>query len=210
MRNLICLKYLNRNLNRNGILNGIFSGVFVGLYGFFNVNQAFAQTQAPNIIRTDKPPSPTIAQPSKKSDISLFQNLNLSPKFTPNPQVLRGISGGTEETQKQSGTAKTETGICIGFIDSVPDHQVTLSSAFDYLQLKISSTGDTILLIKGPGGIWCNDDQENPTKLNTQVSDRNPEISGAWLAGTYDIWIGSYEAKASFPYLLEISQQQPK
>jgi hypothetical protein len=158
------------------------------LLGTWLVNQAIAQ-----------PPSQPLTSPSKK-EVTLFQNLTISPKFLPDPQVLRGISGGTEETQKQSGKVNTETGMCIGFVDTSPDHQVTLSAAFDFLQLKVSSTGDTVLLIKGPGGVWCNDDG----------TDRNPDISGAWLPGTYEVWIGSYEAKASFPYLLEISQQQPK
>jgi len=55
------------------------------------------------------------------------------------------------------------------------------------------------LLVKGPGGTWCNDD----------VSDRNPIIAGEWLSGTYSIWVGSYEQNASFPYLLEITSDRP-
>jgi hypothetical protein len=175
-------------------------GIGISLFGICSVNAAIAQ---PQTLISQISQLSQISQPSKKS-ITLFQNLTLSTKFTPDPQTLSGISGGTEEMQKQSGAAKTETGSCIGFIDSTPDHQIILSTTFDYLQLKVSSTGDTVLLIKGPGGAWCNDDQ---ISQNNQ-SDRNPEITGAWLAGTYQVWVGSYEAKASFPYLLEISQQQ--
>jgi hypothetical protein len=181
---------------RNQLRSGTIFVFLEILLGTWLVNQAIAQPLAQPLV-----------QPSKKSEVTLFQNLTISPKFSPDPQVLRGISGGTEETQKQSGKVNTETGICIGFVDTVADHQITLSVAFDFLQLRVSSTGDTVMLIKGPGGVWCNDDSSGSTPTE---GNRNPEISGAWLPGTYEVWIGSYEVKASFPYLLELSQQRPK
>ncbi|WP_019500526.1 hypothetical protein [Pseudanabaena sp. PCC 6802] len=141
-----------------------------------------------------------VKTPSKKSDVMLFENITLSPNFRPDPQVLRGISGGKDETQKHSGKAKTETGPCIGFVDSAPDHRLTMPQGFSYLNLKVMSSGDTILLVRGPGGSWCSDDE----------SDRNPAIGGKWLPGSYEIWVGSYEKNASFPYLLEITETRPK
>lgn len=137
-----------------------------------------------------------VTKTSSKKNIPLFENIELSPKFKPDPQILRGISGGTEEVQKQSGKAQTETGACLGFIDSIADHKLTLTTGFSYLKMKVFSSGDTILLVRGPGGSWCSDD----------VSDRNPEVAGQWLAGTYEIWVGSYEANASHPYLLQITE----
>jgi hypothetical protein len=62
------------------------------------------------------------------------------------------------------------------------------------MTLQVRSSGDTILLVRGPGGVWCNDD----------LRDRNPVISGAWLPGTYEIWVGSYEKNAAFPYILNV------
>jgi len=138
----------------------------------------------------------SINSSAKKSDIRLFENISIKPKFQPNPQSLRGISGGTEEMQKYSGKAQTETGACIGFIDAAPDHKVTMRTEFKNLQLKVLSSGDTTLLVRGPGGSWCSDD----------VVDRNPSVGGQWLAGTYEIWVGSYEANTSYPYLLQISE----
>jgi hypothetical protein len=150
---------------------------------------------------------PAIAQtvqavktPSKKSDVTLFENMTISPNFRPDPQVLRGISGGKDETQKHSGKAQTETGSCIGFVDSAPDHRLIMPQGFSYLNLQVKSSGDTILLVRGPGGSWCSDDE----------SDRNPAIGGKWLPGTYEVWVGSYEKNASFPYLLEITETRPK
>jgi hypothetical protein len=138
--------------------------------------------------------------PSKKSDVTLFENIKISPGFTPNMQVLRGISGGTDEVQKHSGKAQTETGACLGFVDADPDHQITMISEFDYLNIKVRSSGDTVLLVRGPGGSWCSDDE----------SDRNPAIGGKWLPGTYEVWVGSYEKNASFPYLLQLSETREK
>ncbi|MBD2177677.1 hypothetical protein H6F42_12205 [Pseudanabaena sp. FACHB-1998] len=132
----------------------------------------------------------------KTSVVKMFEDITLAPNFSPKAIELRGISGGIVETQKKSGRKSTETGDCIGFIDTEPDHKITLTQAFRYLKLQVKSSGDTILLVRGPGGSWCSDD----------VSDRNPEISGDWLAGTYEVWIGSYEQNASFPYIIQISE----
>lgn len=122
----------------------------------------------------------------------MFEDITINPNSP--PQELRGISGGTAETSAIAGRKNTETGACIGFVDQLPDHRLTLTSSFNSLNLAVRSSGDTVLLIKGPGGSWCNDDS----------SDRNPAIGGEWLSGTYEIWVGSYEANASYPYLLRI------
>jgi hypothetical protein len=149
-------------------------------------------------------PNQTLAQeikvtPKKAITLTMFENVTLAPSPNPTVKVLHGISGGAVETQKMSGRVETETGACIGFIDVVPDHTITLTRPFKYLELRVKSSGDTIMLIRGPGGSWCNDD----------VSDRNPIIAGEWLPGIYEVWIGSYEPNMSFPYLLEVSEVKP-
>ncbi|MDB9523974.1 hypothetical protein PN480_18785, partial [Dolichospermum circinale CS-1225] len=53
---------------------------------------------------------------------------------------------------------------------------------------------DTTMIIKGPGGTWCNDDFDG----------NNPGVVGEWLPGTYQIWIGSYKENDSLPYTLKI------
>jgi len=134
--------------------------------------------------------------PKKASFVKMFEDIAIAPHFSSKAIELRGISGGNVETQAKSGRKATETGECIGFIDSQPDHKITLTKPFKYLKLQVKSSGDTIMLVRGPGGSWCSDD----------VSDRNPEIGGDWLAGTYEVWVGSYEANASFPYLLDLTE----
>jgi hypothetical protein len=138
-----------------------------------------------------------ISANKKASFVKMFEDIAIAPNAVPKALELRGISGGGIETQKKSGRKVTETGECIGFIDVEPDHKITLTKPFKYLKLQVKSSGDTIMLVRGPGGSWCSDD----------VSDRNPEISGDWLAGTYEVWIGSYEENTSFPYLLEVTEK---
>lgn len=140
---------------------------------------------------------PEIASSKKASVVKMFEDIAIAPNFSPQAIALHGLSGGGVETQKTSQRKVTETGECIGFIDTAPDHKITLSKSFSYLKMQVKSSGDTILLLRGPGGSWCSDD----------VSDRNPEISGDWQAGTYEIWVGSYEEKASFPYLLIVTEK---
>ena len=144
-----------------------------------------------------QPENLEIISNKKASFVKMFEDIAIAPSFSIKEIELRGISGGTVETQKTSGRKSTETGACIGFIDKVADHKITLTQPFKYLKLQVKSSGDTIMLVRGPGGSWCSDD----------VSDRNPVISGDWLAGTYEVWIGSYEENNSFPYLLQLTEK---
>lgn len=148
-------------------------------------------------VEISRPEKPENTSGKKASFVKMFEDIAIAPRFTPKAIELRGISGGGVETQKKSGRKVTETGDCIGFIDSEPDHKITLTKPFKYLNMQVKSSGDTILLVRGPGGSWCSDD----------VSDRNPEIGGDWLEGTYEVWVGSYEENTSFPYLLQLTEQ---
>jgi hypothetical protein len=53
------------------------------------------------------------------------------------------------------------------------------------------------MVVKGPGGVWCNDDYQ----------DKNAGISGQWLPGIYQVWVGNYN-KQKVPYTLKISASQ--
>ncbi|MBD2578317.1 hypothetical protein [Oscillatoria sp. FACHB-1406] len=128
----------------------------------------------------------------------IFENATVSPSFSPDPVILRGISGGQFPAREISGRAETATGPCVGFMDSSPDHTLTLTSFFDFLSIEVNSSEDTdtTMTVKGPGGAWCNDD----------ITGKNPGIGGQWQEGTYEIWIGSYQKDKYFPYTLRITQ----
>jgi hypothetical protein len=110
-----------------------------------------------------------------------FKALSLAPGFTPNPEVVKGLSGGT-----RSKSAET------------PDYIVTLTQPFTSLKASVQATGDVTMLIEGPNGRVCSDD----------VNGLMPEISGSALAGTYKVWIGDYVGKANsgFNYQLTLRE----
>jgi len=154
-----------------GISLGVSLGVSLGL-GL--VGGSIARSQAPPI----------------------FENISLNPGFRPDPQSLRGISGGEISARVTADRIDTATGPCVGFIDRQPDHVLTLTEFFDYLSMEVESPGDTTLVVIGPGGTWCNDD----------LQGKNPAMIGRWLAGNYQIWVGSYERNKFHPYVLRLSE----
>ena len=128
----------------------------------------------------------------------MFADITIDRDFSPDPLKVRGMSGGSIPASQVNGGSKTQTGTCKGFVDKVPDHTLKLISKFDYLKLLIESPSDTTLMIKGPGGIWCNDDFDG----------KNPGIVGEWLKGDYQIWVGSYKKGKSLPYTLKITEEK--
>ncbi len=138
------------------------------------------------------------AQPLQFKSTPMFENVTLYPEFSPDPVMIRGLSGGPASAQDTAGREETPTGSCMGFVDEKPDHTLVLNGFFNYLSLQVSSNEDTVLVIRGPGGSWCNDD----------YVDMNPGISGQWLSGKYDIWVGSYKSNAYHPYVIKITDEQ--
>jgi hypothetical protein len=129
-----------------------------------------------------------------QSSETIFEDIQLS-QSGPESVIIRGISGGDIAMRTVTEQDSTQTGTCAGFIDREPDHVVVLRDFFDFLSLEVASPDDTTLLIRGPGGLWCNDD----------YAGRNPAISGAWLAGQYEVWVGSYRKDRYHPYLIQLS-----
>lgn len=131
----------------------------------------------------------------------IFENVTISPGLNQEIITIRGISGGPRAASKVAGRLETDTGPCVGFVDEKPDHTLTLTDFFNFLSLKVESSGDTTIVVQGPGGSWCNDD----------ATGSNPGISGQWLEGVYKIWIGSYKGQSDaevqyHPYVLYISE----
>jgi hypothetical protein len=126
----------------------------------------------------------------------VFDNATLSPNFSPNPTELKGVSGGTTSAASIAGKSETPTGSCVGYVDSQPDHTITLKSFFELLTIETASSVDTTMVVKGPGGIWCNDD----------LHDKNAGVSGQWSPGTYEVWVGTFSKSKSVPYVLKITE----
>lgn len=126
----------------------------------------------------------------------IFENVTIRPRFSPDPMVIRGISGGSIPADRIAGRVETPTGPCVGFTDREPDHTLELKAFFNYLSLQVQSPEDTTLIIKGPGGTWCNDES----------AGKNPGIAGQWQRGKYRVWVGSYRANEYHPYLMRITE----
>lgn len=140
--------------------------------------------------------TPVQAQSSQSTLLSIFENVKLGPKFSPDPTRIQGISGGSVAATDIAKRSETITGPCSGYMDSKPDHTLSLTGFFNYLSLEVESPEDTTMVIQGPGGTWCNDDYQG----------KNPGIAGQWLAGTYRIWIGSYKPGSYHPYRIKLSE----
>ncbi len=95
---------------------------------------------------------------AKETPPPMFEDVTIGSKFSPNPFLVRGMSGGPIPASKVVNRKETPTGPCTGFVDSKPDHILKLKSKFNYLKVVVESPEDTTLIISGPGGIWCNDD----------------------------------------------------
>ncbi|MCC5636166.1 hypothetical protein LC593_09900 [Nostoc sp. CHAB 5844] len=144
---------------------------------------AFCVTSATNTI--------TNAQ-----EAPIFGDVTVNHPFSPDPLSVRGMSGGSVSGSKVAGRRETVTGPCDGFVDEAPDHTLALTTKFDYLKLQVQSPQDVTMIVKGPGGTWCNDDFDG----------KNPGMSGEWLPGNYQIWVGSYDKGQYYPYTLKITE----
>lgn len=128
----------------------------------------------------------------------IFGDITINRPLSKDPLSVRGMSGGAIEGKIISNRTDTPTGACTGYMDKEPDHTLRLKNKFDYMKLVIESSQDTTLIIKGPGGTWCNDEFEG----------KNPGIVGEWLEGNYQVWVGSYKKDDYSPYTLKITEAQ--
>ncbi len=113
------------------------------------------------------------------------QVVQLTPKFQPDPLVVRGTSGGAKSSD-------------CGNIAAAPNQVIQVTESLPYLRLSVQSDGQPTLLINGPGGRFC--------VLGDSYPGGNPEISGYWKAGRYSVYVGD-RAQGQHPYTLSISQQ---
>lgn len=111
------------------------------------------------------------------------------------PLTIQGTSGGAIAAQEISQTKMTATGYCDGYVSPQPNHLLKLESFWEFLRLEVASQADTTILVKGVGGVWCNDD----------AGTTNPVIEGQWQPGLYQVWVGSYQANSTNDYQIKIT-----
>lgn len=114
----------------------------------------------------------------------------ISPRFTPDPQVYFGKAGG-EISLSEIATTRVN-GKCEGGTGLKPNHTLSILKDFGFLSLQVSGDRIVSILVKGPDGVYCR-------------SGINPELSGAWVSGNYEIWIGTASGGRA-DYQLSISE----
>ena len=121
---------------------------------------------------------------------SNFGTISIAPGFTPDPHIVSGTSGG-------SANAADLSAECAGQISATPDHLLVAGGTFTNLRVMAFSETDVTLVVQRPDGTYlCDDDTE----------ETNPIVDGTFAAGTYKIWVGSYNADTNGRYTLGISE----
>ncbi|MGD1918715.1 MAG: hypothetical protein ACFCAD_07385 [Pleurocapsa sp.] len=102
-------------------------------------------------------------------------------------QIIEGQSGGFVDSQG------------CGFIADSPNHRMNLSHRVDYMRLTVKADGgQPTLLVLGPNS------NDSFCVLGDEISGLQPEISGVWEAGNYEIYIGD-RSRSQHKFFLNIS-----
>ena len=136
-------------------------------------------------------PTPTPTPAPTGGGGSNFGTISLNAGFMPDPHVARGTSGGATD-------ASTVNASCAGWISGTPDHLFVAGSPFAMLRLMAASDQDVTLVVQKPDNTYaCNDDTDGT----------NPVVDIAQApAGTYRLWVGSYQQGVNAPYRLGVTE----
>ncbi len=109
---------------------------------------------------------------------AIYETVNLTSGFTPDPYIVRLQSGGGNAASDLSSE-------CSGYIASTPDVELNYEAGSLPLYLSVDSMADTTLVVRAPNGrYFCDDDSGEG--LNPRVLLQVPD------SGRYQIWVGTY------------------
>lgn len=133
---------------------------------------------------------PALANPAN------FASLSLAPGFGPGTGQVNGYVRGAIALHQAVGARDVRSNLCLGYGSPSPDHLLVLKRDFSRLKLQVKSQKqDTTLLIKGPGKeLYCLDDSDQGKDAGW--------IANHLKAGTYQVWVGSFEKGQQFRYTL--------
>ena len=112
------------------------------------------------------------------------------------PNVLRPVAAmGRTNGVFDAGNVRGE-GTCRGWVQAAPSHTMLVRTPQPFLLVAVTSAADSTLIIRRPDGtLVCNDDRFN----------LNPGVQGAFPAGIYQMWVGSYRQGEVRPYRITVS-----
>ncbi|MEZ4605578.1 MAG: hypothetical protein R2880_04595 [Deinococcales bacterium] len=116
--------------------------------------------------------------------------------FSPDPLMMNFFAGGPTVGSERFGND------CRGYIGEKPDHILELKDSFSHLYLYVKSQADTsLIVINSEGQSFCSDNTGNSL---------NPALNFTSLkAGSYQIYVGNFDASEQPAYQLFISQKTP-
>lgn len=123
---------------------------------------------------------------------SAYLTLDMQAGFALDP-FLVSLNGGGELD------ASTLDPACVGYINDQPVLTANWGGAVDVLRIFFYSDSDSTLVIQQPDGDYLCADDVDENVLDAEVVAEKPS------AGTYKIWVGSYEPDQLIPGLLVIT-----
>jgi len=163
----------------------------------FTFTPASNATATPTLSFTNTPTA-TLSAPTAAPTLNFslppnFGSTALVSGFVPDPFTRGMTSGGSVNVSYLGGG-------CSGFATSAPDFSVNYTSgSFSLLRFYFVGSGDTTMIINGPGAsFFCTDDSFGT--LNPTIDFNSPS------SGRYDIWIGSFASDNAISGTLNVTE----
>jgi hypothetical protein len=121
-----------------------------------------------------------------------------------NPQSVdvRGYAKGTVALFKTLGDRDSAQQRCMGYGSLVPDHIIEIEPKTSAVTLQVKTRSqDTTLVVQGPDNqLFCADDSSKGVK-DAGLTLTDPK------AGTYKVWVGTFEPGTGVRYLLSVQSK---
>lgn len=122
-------------------------------------------------------------------------SVDLQPGFMPDPFTLNGRAAGRTSSRRLGLPSA-----CPGHWTRQPQHYVTLPQGLSFLRMDVLANTDTTLAVVTPDGqVWCDDDGGD---------GHNPRLHGVFPAGTYAVYVGTYERGRRTNYSVQLSERR--
>ncbi len=186
-------------------LRGLPPGRYDIYVGTYSAGQAAPFQLAVSELSSSRPlggggginPNPVPPQPQMPSLGNLDPTLRAVGRplnIPPNPYRPVAAMGRTNGVFNAAGVRGE--GTCRGWVQAAPSHTMMVRTPQPFLLVAVTSAADSTLIIRRPdGSLVCNDDQYQ----------LNPGIQGAFPAGVYQVWVGSYREGEVRPYRITVS-----
>jgi hypothetical protein len=140
--------------------------------------------------------APALAQVPDVGAQPLYETVNLSAGFAPDPRTSQVVAGGNDENPINGSG-------CVGYLNAKrPDIDINYTAGSYPLSIAVNSETDTALLINLPDGSWvCDDDTGG--NANPVVHLPNPQT------GNYNVWVATYRPNAQADATIYITEQAP-